>query len=111
MYGMKPIINQLVSQLHTEYENGLMKAVQSCGFDVDKERLSQALHNAERFYVEGYHDAMTNHDVVKVVRCAKCRRRYDADECPMCVLIDGEYHEYTTDDGFCDRGERRDTDA
>lgn len=46
-------------------------------------------------------------DVVEVVRCKDCRRRYNADECPMCVLIDGEYHEYTNGNGFCDRGERR----
>ena len=46
-------------------------------------------------------------DVVEVVRCKDCRRRYDADECPMCFLIDGEYHEYTNGNGFCDRGERR----
>ena len=69
--------------------------------------LAQALNDAQKFYVEGYNDAMTNHDLVEVVRCKECRSRYDADECPMCVLIDGEYHEYTNGNGFCDRGERR----
>lgn len=47
-------------------------------------------------------------DVVEVTRCKDCRRRYDADECPMCYLIQGEHQDYTADDGFCDRGERRD---
>lgn len=48
---------------------------------------------------------------LELVRCKDCRRRYDADECPMCFLIDGEHYEYTNGNGFCDRGERRDTDA
>ena len=46
-------------------------------------------------------------DAVPVVRCKECRRRYDVDECPMCVLHRDGYFEYTADDGFCDRGERR----
>lgn len=46
-------------------------------------------------------------DAVPVVRCCQCSRRYDADECPMCHLVEGEYNEYTADDGFCDRGEMR----
>ena len=47
-------------------------------------------------------------DAVPVVRCFECRRRYDHNECPMCFLIDGVYHEYTSGIGFCDRGERKD---
>lgn len=54
---------------------------------------------------------LTTIDAVEVVRCKDCRRRYDADECPMCFLIDGEHYEYTNGNGFCDRGERRDTDV
>ena len=46
-------------------------------------------------------------DAVPVVRCKDCIRRYDTDECPMCFLIEGEYCEYTNENGFCDRGERR----
>ena len=44
-------------------------------------------------------------DAVQVVRCKDCIRRYDTDECPMCFLIEGEYYEYTNENGFCDRGE------
>ena len=47
-------------------------------------------------------------DAVPVVRCKDCIRRYDTDECPMCFLSEGQYHEFTRDDGFCDRGERKD---
>ena len=47
-------------------------------------------------------------DAVEVVRCKDCIRRYDTDECPMCFLSEGQYYEFTRDDGFCDRGERKD---
>ena len=46
-------------------------------------------------------------DVAEVVRCKDCIRRYDTDECPMCFLIKGNYCEYTNENGFCDRGERK----
>ena len=46
-------------------------------------------------------------DAVPVVRCEDCIRRYDTDECPMCFLIEGKYYEYTNENGFCDRGERK----
>lgn len=46
-------------------------------------------------------------DAVPVVRCKHCIRRYDTDECPMCFLIEGKYYEYTNENGFCDRGERK----
>ena len=46
-------------------------------------------------------------DAVEVVQCKDCIRRYDTDECPMCFLIEGKYYEYTNENGFCDRGERK----
>ena len=46
-------------------------------------------------------------DAVPVVRCKYCIRRYDTDECPMCFLIEGKYYEHTNENGFCDRGERK----
>ena len=67
--------------------------------------------NAEGAY--GYVDAKQiadapTVDAVKVVRCKNCIRRQDTDECPMCFLSEGQYYEFTRDDGFCDRGERED---
>ena len=61
--------------------------------------------------IQGLIASMPAVDAVPVVRCGECRRRYDADECPMCFLIDGEYHEYTNGNGYCDRGERRNGDG
>ena len=46
-------------------------------------------------------------DAVPIVRCKDCIRRYDTDECPMCFLIEGKYYEYTNENGYCDRGERK----
>ena len=52
-------------------------------------------------------DQATTIDAVQVVRCKDCIRRYDTDECPMCFLIEGKYYEYTNENGFCDRGEKK----
>ena len=52
-------------------------------------------------------EEMPTVDAVEVVRCKDCIRRYDTDECPMCFLSEGQYYEFTRDDGFCDRGERK----
>lgn len=58
-------------------------------------------------------------DVVKVVRCKDCKNRGEAVICPMCweetiewdddgyTEIDFVTHDYTTDNGFCHMGERR----
>ena len=46
-------------------------------------------------------------DAVPVVQCKDCIRRYDTDECPMCFLIEGNYCDYTNENGYCDRGERK----
>ena len=53
-------------------------------------------------------EEMPTVDAVEVVRCKDCIRRYDTDECPMCFLSEGQYYEFTRDDGFCDRGEKKD---
>lgn len=58
-------------------------------------------------------------DAVPVVRCRECRHRQNTKECLMCFtevvdVEDGKLYQFrdlTKDDGFCDRGERRDNDA
>ena len=62
--------------------------------------------NADVVFADDIENAPTV-DAVKVVRCKDCIRRYDTDECPMCFLNGGQYYEFTRDDGFCDRGERK----
>ena len=50
-------------------------------------------------------------DVVKVVRCKDCVNRHDEDKCPMCYWTYDDDEEYfldkSEDNGFCDRGARR----
>jgi hypothetical protein len=58
-------------------------------------------------------------DAVEVVRCKDCKHRGEEGGCPMYFVdeiewdddgyIEADYvpHDYTVDDGFCDRGERR----
>ena len=61
-------------------------------------------------FTSGIQQAVDEHptiDAVPVVRCEDCIRRYDTDECPMCFLIEGNYCDYTNENGFCDRGERK----
>ena len=47
-------------------------------------------------------------DAVPVVRCCECRHRYTMN-CSMyyeCAQCGGQW-DWTTDDGFCDRGQRK----
>ena len=103
MWGMKPIINQIIGQMHTEYENEVMRVVQSYGFDVDKDRLSQALRDAQRFYMEGYNDAMRNPNRVEVVRCKDCEYYVLHALACRCEHMNG----VMPIDGFCSNGKRR----
>lgn len=47
------------------------------------------------------------HGVTIPVRCKDCKKRYEPNECPMCVRVYGEQHDFTQENGYCDRGERR----
>ena len=63
-------------------------------------------------FVAGFDiDTSPTIDAVPVVRCRECRHRYTMNcsmyyECSQC----GGQWDWTTDDGFCDRGERKKTD-
>lgn len=46
-------------------------------------------------------------DAVEVVRCKDCEKRGDPGKCPLCLLGEGDWDDYTNDNGFCDRGDRR----
>ena len=83
---------------------------------IDADRAMEIVRNQGIAHPNAYH--LTNYatlilreaptiDAVPVVRCKDCIRRYDTDECPMCFLIEGNYCEYTNENGFCDRGERK----
>lgn len=53
-FAMEPIIRQYVTESTAQMEDDCLKVCQSYGFDVNKERLQQALTDARKFYEEGY---------------------------------------------------------
>ena len=78
--------------------------------DLDSEYIQETLYRRgfkTRQDIEDWLNNAPTIDAVPVVRCKYCIRRYDTDECPMCFLIEGKYYEYTNENGYCDRGERK----
>ena len=78
--------------------------------DLDSEYIQETLYRRgfkTRKDIEEWLNNVPTIDAVPVVRCKDCIRQYDTDECPMCFLIEGKYYEYTNENGFCDRGERK----
>lgn len=53
-HTMQPIIDLMMTDLRTQMEGTILKAVQEVGVVVDKERLMQALTDAREFFEEGY---------------------------------------------------------
>ena len=75
---------------------------------IDVDAFLEKMKRTSRYFdVKFDIEEMPTIDAVQVVRCKDCIRRYDTDECPMCFLIEGKYYEYTNENGFCDRGERK----
>ena len=75
---------------------------------IDVDAFLEKMKRTSRYFdVKFDIEEMPTIDAVPVVRCEDCTRRYDTDECPMCFLIEGKYYEYTNENGFCDRGERK----
>ena len=75
---------------------------------IDVDAFLEKMKRTSRYFdVKFDIEEMPTIDAVTVVRCKDCIRRYDTDECPMCYLSEGKYYEYTHENGFCDRGERK----
>lgn len=75
---------------------------------IDVDAFLEKMKRTSRYFdVKFDIEEMLTIDAVPVVRCKDCIKRYDTDECPMCFLIEGKYYEYTNENGFCDRGERK----
>ena len=73
---------------------------------IDVDAFLEKMKRTSRYFdVKFDIEEMPTIDAVTVVRCKDCIRRYDTDECPMCFLIEGNYCEYTNENGFCDCGE------
>lgn len=55
--GWESPIKAYMGELQVTIENGIYRAVQQCGFDVDKEELLKALQYDRQQYEKGYADA------------------------------------------------------
>lgn len=78
-------VTKIWSDLQTQYEDGVLKAVQKCGFDVDKEELIKALMYDRNQYERGYKDRDA-----ELIRCKDCEYFEEHND----------KHKYETD-GFC----------
>ena len=58
MFDYESPITQIVSDMQMGYENGVLKAVQSVGFHVNKEELTKALAYDRGQYDKGYEDGL-----------------------------------------------------
>lgn len=77
------------------------------------------IHDIACHFSEGCGGYKKKADYAEVVRCKDCQHRGDDVHCPMCfeeaiewdddgyTEVDYVLHDHTTDDGFCDRGDRR----
>ena len=78
--------------------------------DLDSEYIQETLYRRgfkTRQDIEEWLNNAATSEAGPGVRCKGGIRRYDTDGCPMCFLIEGKYYEYTNENGFCDRGERK----
>ena len=91
--GMREKLLNLIGRVQDE---GLDYSDVVCVYRTSNERLA---------------DYLIAHGVTIPVRCKDCKKRYDPNECPMCILAYGEQHDFTLENGYCDCGERRTDDG
>lgn len=58
MFDYESPITQIIGEMQTKYENGVLKAVQGVGFHVNKEELTKALVYDRGQYEKGYKDGL-----------------------------------------------------
>ena len=87
-------IELIQGNLQTQIENNCVKAVQSYGFNVDKEELRKALEYDRNQYEKGYADALEKNErprgewivTERGYECSKCGELHQSDYpfCHMC---------------------------
>ena len=87
---MEPIIKIMQTQMRTQLEDAVCKAVLDVGVVVDKERLVKALTDAEAFYREGYEAALRGAPPVEAKR-----------DIPQLVVRKGQPRSYGAYRYFC----------
>lgn len=106
-------IDVIMGQMNTSYENGIWKAVQKVGVNVDKNALMKALQYDRGQYQKGYADRDS-----ELVRCKECEHATmtsDGKMCKYCAMDTDDFgyqrEVYHDADWFCADGKRRDDDA
>lgn len=93
----KSPIEVIQTQMQSQIEGEIYKAVVNVGINVDKEELLKALQYDRNQYQKGYEDRDN-----EIIRCGDCKKHYNAIRC----LCGG----YEPDNWFCGSGERKERD-
>lgn len=113
-------IKLYATQVEHQIEGEILRVIQKMEVVADKEELLRALQYDRNQYFKGYRDAISDHTLVKVVRCKDCKHS-KLDNLIRCKTVDGEtdddtlyqcfyrwnYSEWNKGDHFCSYGERR----
>jgi len=120
---VRNIIDRVATKIAEDTDNAVCTAVVKAGFNIDKEKLTQALAQDKRRYEEayskGYSKGREDRDK-QIVRCKDCINRPTRENekatgfalefpnywCP-CQCADGYYSWYPKDDWYCPYGKRR----
>lgn len=94
-------IKIMMDQIHTEIEDGVLKAVYNTGINIDKAGLISALTNGFAQYSKGYRDRDED-----IIRCKDCMRRDPEDHRCDCGH-DIQWQLPRQDNWFCADGIRR----
>lgn len=95
-------IELMVNELHTLYEDNIVKAVQEYNITVNKDELLMALQYDRAQYDKGYSDGRLDRDR-EIVRCGECKWANSRGECA--------YNGKEAEDikmCYCSYGERKD---
>lgn len=114
-------IDSMASAFSKSMDDGVMTAVVKAGFNVDKEKLEQALTQDkcryEGAYRNGYSDGYKKRED-EIIRCRDCKycEACDDEETAEPLIFDGliwcELHEFSRKpDYFCGDAERKDGDG
>lgn len=95
----KSPIDVIMERMNISYENGICKAVQNAGIDVDKNELRKALRYDRGQYQKGYADRDS-----EIIRCKDCKCG-DLVKWKEVVTCKGEDHPL---DWFCADGVAKD---
>lgn len=96
-------IDVITGQMNILYENGICKAVQNVGVNVDKNELLKALQYDRGQYQKGYMDRDS-----EIVRCKDCAF-WDKGHTEECDNLDSAcfHNGWCKPDWFCADGERK----